>query len=238
MINIKKFKTKIFCDGANFQDIKKFKKEKFITGFTTNPSLMKDAGVKNYKKFSIKVLKEVKSKDVSFEIFADDLKNIETQAREIAKWGKNVYVKIPVINTKNETNSSLIGKLNKDGIKINVTAIFTTKQTRSILKKIDKKTPCIISVFAGRIADTGVDPVKEIKKHLALSKKYPNVKILWASVRETYNLIQANQIKCHIITVPPSILGKTKAFNKNLNTYSRETVETFFKDAKSSGYNI
>lgn len=238
MINLKKLKTSIFCDGANFEDIQKYKNEKYIDGFTTNPTLMRDAGVKDYKKFCIKVLKEVKSKSVSFEIFADDLVNIEIQARKIAEWGKNVYVKIPVINTKNQSNSSLIGKLNNDGIKINVTAVFTLAQTKSILSKINKKTECIISVFAGRIADSGLDPVSEIKKHLKKAKKFPNVKILWASVREPYNIVQCNKIRCDIITVPPSILKKTKVFNKNLEKYSIETVQMFFNDAKESGFKI
>ena len=238
MIKINKLKTQIFLDGANFSDIQKFKEKKYITGFTTNPSLMKEAGVKNYKNFCLKILNTIKKKDVSFEIFADDLKNIEFQAREIASWGKNIYVKIPVINTQNKCNSGLIGKLNNDGIKINVTAVFTLDQTKRILKKIDKKTPCIISIFAGRIADTGVDPLVEIKKHIMISKKYPNVKILWASVREPFNIMQANQINCHIITVPPSILKKLKVLNKNLEKYSIETVKMFYKDAKESGFKI
>ena len=238
MNKIQKFKLKIFADGADLKDFKFFKKNNLIKGFTTNPSLMRKSGVKDYKKFSKQVLKIVKNKPVSFEIFGDDLKSIEYQSRVISSWAKNVYVKIPIVNTKNNLNVSLIGKLNKQGIKINVTAIFTKEQTRKLLKKIGKKTKLIISVFAGRIADTGVDAEKEIKKHIQLSKKFKNVEILWASVREPYNIIQAEKTKCHIITVPPSILNKLKIFNKNLNIYSKETVKSFYDDAQRSGYTI
>ena len=235
---MKKFKIKIFADGAKIQDFKNLKKNKLIEGFTTNPSLMKSAGVKNYKDFSKKVLKLIKKKPVSFEIFADDKKNIEKQALLISEWGSNVFVKIPIMNTKKTKNSNLIGKLNQQGIKLNVTAVFTTKQTKDLLKHIGNKTEIIISVFAGRIADSGIDPVEQIKKHIKLCKKYKNVKFLWASVREPFNLIQANNCGCHIITVPPKILDKLKIFGKNLDTYSQETVNDFYLDAKASRYTI
>ncbi len=238
MIKKDKFKIKIFADGADLVDFKALKKNKLVKGFTTNPSLMRKSGIKNYKKFSSKVLKLIKNKPVSFEIFGDDLNSIENQSRIITRWANNVYVKIPIINTKNKFNTSLIGKLNKEGIKINVTAVFTVKQTKNLLKKIGKKTSLIISVFAGRIADTGIDAETEMKKHIKLCKKYKNVEILWASVREPYNLIQAEKCNCHIITVPPSILKKLELFNKNLNSYSIETVKSFYEDAKMSGYSI
>jgi len=238
MIKKNKLKIKIFSDGADLADFKALKKNKLVKGFTTNPSLMKKSGIKNYKEFSVRVLKLIKSKPVSFEIFGDDLDSIEKQSRIITSWAKNVYVKIPIINTKNKFNTSLIGKLNKEGIKINVTAVFTVKQTKKLLKKIGKKTSLIISIFAGRIADTGIDAESEVKKHIKLCKKYKNVEILWASVREPYNIIQAEKCSCHIITVPPSILKKINLFNKNLNSYSIETVKSFYEDAKLSGYSI
>ena len=233
MIKLNRFKIQIFADGADMKDFKSLKKNKLIKGFTTNPSLMRKSGINDYKKFSKNVLKLIKNKPVSFEIFADDLISIEYQSRAISSWAKNVYVKIPIVNTKNKFNTSLIGKLNKEGIKINVTAIFTLEQTRRILKHIGKKTKIILSIFAGRIADTGIDAEKEINKHIKLCKKFKNVQVLWASVREPYNIIQAENSKCHIITVPPSILSKLKQFNKNLNLYSVETVKSFIKMLKN-----
>lgn len=238
MIKLNRFKIQIFADGADMKDFKSLKKNKLIKGFTTNPSLMRKSGINDYKKFSKNVLKLIKNKPVSFEIFADDLISIEYQSRAISSWAKNVYVKIPIVNTKNKFNTSLIGKLNKEGIKINVTAIFTLEQTRRILKHIGKKTKIILSIFAGRIADTGIDAEKEINKHIKLCKKFKNVQVLWASVREPYNIIQAENSKCHIITVPPSILSKLKQFNKNLNLYSVETVKSFYKDAQKSKFTI
>lgn len=238
MINIKKTKIKIYADGADLNDFKALKKIKYIHGYTTNPSLMRKAGVKNYKSFAKQVIKITKNKPISFEIFGDTTEEIERQAYEISKWGKSVYVKIPIINTKKESNAKLIGKLNNKGIKINVTAIFTTSQTKQIVKYLDNKTNIILSIFCGRIADTGVDPVIEIKKHLKIAKKFKNVKFLWASVREPFNIIQAEKSKCHIITVPPEILKKTKNFNKDLDLFSQETVQMFFDDAKKSKYEI
>ena len=238
MIKINKFKTEIYLDGANISDFIKFKKNKLIKGFTTNPSLMRKAGVFNYEKFCKKSLKIIKNKPISFEIFADTKNEIKYQAEKISSWGKNVFVKIPIINTKNISNADLIGKLNKKGIKINVTAIFTINQSNDVLKKIGKKTPLILSIFCGRIADAGIDPKKEIIKHLKVFKKFPNVKILWASVRQPFNLIEAEKMKCHIITVPPEILVKIKTFNKDLNKFSVETVKMFYIDAKKSKYKI
>ena len=236
MIKVNKYKIQIYADGANINDFKYLKKNKLIKGFTTNPSLMRKSGVNNYKKFSMNVLKIIKNKPISFEIFADDLNSIEYQSREISSWAKNVFVKIPIVNTKNKLNTSLIGKLNMEGIKINVTAVFTLDHTRKILSQIGKKTEIIISVFAGRIADTGVDAEKEIKKHVSLCKKFKNVQILWASVREPYNIIQAEKCRCHIITVPPSILNKINQLNKNLNLYTVETVKSFYKDALKANF--
>jgi len=238
MIKVNNFKIDIYLDGANISDFKKYKNNKLIKGFTTNPSLMRKAGIENYEKFCKKSLQIIKQKPISFEIFADEIDEIEKQAEKITNWGKNVFVKIPVINTKNKLNTDLISRLNRDGIKINVTAVFTLQQTKSILKKIGKITPLIISVFLGRIADTGLDPSKEVAKHLKIVKNYPNVKILWASVRQSFNLIEAERSKCDIITVPPEILKKLNLFNKNLNLYSIDTVKMFYKDAKKSKYEI
>ncbi len=238
MVKINKIKTKIYADGASLKDFKKFRSNNLISGFTTNPSLMRKAGVKDYEDFAKKVCKIILKKPISFEIFADNKKEIDLQARTIAKWGKNVFVKIPIINTRNISNSKLIGDLNKEGIKINVTAVFTIEQSKLLLKEIGKKTELILSVFAGRIADTGVDPVHEIKKHIKLFKNYKNVKILWASVRENYNIIESSKSKCHIITVPSNILSKLNQFNKNLNKFSIETVKGFYNDAKKSKFKI
>ena len=238
MKKIDNFKIKFFADGADLKDFRKLSKNRLVSGFTTNPSLMRKSGIKNYLSFAKKVLKLIRVKPVSFEIFADDIKEIEKQALKISKLGKNVFVKIPIINTKKKSNAKLIAKLNKQGVKINVTAVFTLKQTTSLFKLISGKTEIIISVFAGRIADTGLDAQFEMKKHLVKCKTKRNIKILWASVREVYNLVEADNIGCHIITVPPSILSKTKNFNKNLENYSQETVKMFFDDAKKSGYSL
>ena len=238
MKKINKLKIEIYADGAELQSFKKLKKLGYIKGYTTNPSLMKKAGIKNYKNFAKQVIEIIKPKPISFEIFEDTSKKIEEQANKISKWGKNVFVKIPVINTKKVYNSKLIGKLNKSGVRLNITAIFTTGQTKNIIRHIGKKTPLILSVFCGRLADTGIDPEKEIIKHLKLTKNYKNVKILWASVREPFNIIQAERAKCHIITIPPNIIAKTKIFGKNLDLYSQETVKDFFNDAKKVGYKI
>jgi len=238
MKKIDKLKIEIYADGAELLSFKKLKKLGYIKGYTTNPSLMRKAGVKHYKIFAKKVIEIVKPKPISFEIFEDTSKKIEEQANKISKWGENVYVKIPVINTKKIFNSKLIGKLNKNGIKLNVTAIFTIDQTKNIIKYIGKKTPIILSVFFGRVADTGIDPEKEIIKHLKITKKFKNVKLLWASVREPFNIIQAERSKCHIITIPPNIIKKTEVFGKNLDLYSQETVKEFYNDAKNVGYKI
>ena len=238
MIKINNYKINIYLDGADLSDFKKYKDNKLIKGFTTNPSLMRKAGVRDYESFCKKSLEIVKNKPISFEIFADKIEDIKKQAETITKWGKNVFVKIPVINTKNELNTNLIAELNNKNIKINVTAVFTINQTKKILKKLGKKTPLIISVFSGRIAHAGVDPVKEISKHIKQSKKFPNVKILWASVRQPFNLIEAEKSKCDIITIPPDILKKFKTLNKDLNSFSIETVKMFYEDAKKSKFKI
>jgi len=231
-------KTKIFCDTAELNIIRKFNKKKIIKGFTTNPSLMKKAGAKNYKVYSKKILKICPNKPVSLEVFADDYFNMEKQALEINTWGKNVYVKVPVTNSKGFFTGKIIKELNKKNIKLNITAVYNFKQTKKILKLINKKTKVIISIFAGRAGDTGKDPIPEFKKSISAAKKFKNVEILWASVREPYNYIQAKQLGCHIITIPPSTIEKIENFGKSFDQLTTETVKAFYKDAQSAGFKI
>ena len=231
--------TKIYCDIADIKFIKKFNKKKIVKGFTTNPSLIRKAGAKNYEDYSKNILKICKSKPISFEVFGDDYVSMLDQALKIKTWGKNIYVKVPVINSKGKFSGKIINELNKKNIKINVTAVYTSGQTKKILKKINKKTKVIISLFAGRAGDTGKDPIPELKESIKLSKKYKNVEILWASVREPYNYTQAKQIGCHIITVPPSIISKIEKFNKtSFYNLSKKTVQGFLIDAKKSNFKI
>ena len=230
--------TKIFCDIAELNQIKKFGQKKIVKGFTTNPSLMRKAGAKDYKSYSKKILKICNNKFVSFEVFADDHLNMRRQALQINTWGKNVYVKIPVVNSKGVFMGKIIKELNNKNIKLNITAVYTAKQTQRILKSINKKSKVIVSIFAGRAGDVGKDPVPEIKKSIALSKKFKNVEILWASVREPYNYIQAKQLGCHIITVPPSIIEKIEKFGKSFEQLTKETVRGFLIDSKKSKFKI
>ena len=229
--------TKIFCDIADINLIKKFNKKKIVKGFTTNPSLIRKAGAQDYKSYSMKILK-ITSKPISFEVFADDEKNMIHQGIKINKWGKNVYVKVPVTNSKGKFMGKVIKSLNKKGIKLNITAVYTAKQTKQILKKINKKTKVIVSIFAGRAADTGKDPVPEFKESLKVSRNFRNVQILWASVREPYNYLQAKQLGCQIITVPPTIIEKIEKFGKSFNKLTLETVKTFLIDSKKSNFKI
>ena len=231
-------KTKIFCDIADISLIKKFNKKKVVQGFTTNPSLMRKAGAKDYSLYSKKILKICKNKPISFEVFADNDKAMIDQGTKINKWGKNVYVKVPIVNSKNNFTVNVIKQLNKKKIKLNITAVYTSEQTKKILKAIDKKTKVIISIFAGRAADTGKDPVPEFVKSIKLAKKYKNVEILWASVREPYNYLQAKQIGCHIITIPPAIIEKIEKFGKTFDQLTKETVKAFLLDSKKSNFKI
>ena len=229
---------KIFCDIADLESIKKFNKKSIVKGFTTNPSLMKKAGAKNYKTYSKEILKICPNKPVSLEVFADDYTNMKNQALKINNWGKNVYVKIPVSNSKGVFMGKLIKELNNLNIKLNITAVYSSVQTKKILKLLNKKSKVIISIFAGRAGDTGKDPIPEFKKSISLAKKFKNVEILWASVREPYNFIQAKQLGCHIITVPPATIEKIENFGKSFDKLTKETVKAFFSDAKSAGFKI
>ena len=231
-------KTKIFCDIAELNLIKKFNKKKIVKGFTTNPSLMRRAGAKDYKSYSKKILKICNNKPVSLEVFADDYDDMKKQATQLNELANNVYVKVPVVNSKGKFMGKIIKELNSKNIKLNITAIYSAKQVEKVLKLINKKTKVIISIFAGRAADTGKDPVPEFKKSIYLSKKFRNVEILWASVREPYNYLQAKQIGCHIITVPPSIIEKIENFGKTFEQLTKETVKAFLVDSKKSNFKI
>ena len=229
--------TKIFCDIADINQIKIFNKRKIVKGFTTNPSLMRKAGAKNYLNYSKKIL-QITKKPVSFEVFADETKEMILQGMKINTWGKNVYVKVSVTNSRGKFMGKVIKKLNNEKIKLNITAVYTFAQTQKILKKINKETKVIISIFAGRMSDTGKDPIPHFKKSLKLSKKYKNVEILWASTREPYNYIQAKQIGCHIITVPPEIIEKIEKFGKSFKKLTTDTVKGFLLDTKKSKFKI
>jgi len=230
--------TKIFCDIAELDLIKKFNKKKIVKGFTTNPSLMRKAGAKDYKSYCKKILEICRNKPISFEVFGDDYKSMMRQAMIINTLGKNVYVKVPVVNSKRKFMGKVISELNRKKIKLNITAVYNAKQTNKILKKIDKKTKVIISIFAGRAADAGKDPIPEFKKSIFLAKKYKNVEILWASVREPYNYLQSKKLGCHIITVPPSIIEKIEKFGKSFDKLTEETVKAFLVDSKKSKFSI
>ena len=229
---------KIFCDIADLKNIKKFNKLKIVKGFTTNPSLMRKAGAVDYRSYCKKILTICKIKPVSFEVFADTTREMIEQGKKINSWGKNIYVKVPVINSKNNFSGKVIKQLNEEGIKLNITAVYSANQTEKILRVINKKTKVIISIFAGRAADVGKDPVPEFVKSIKLAKKFRNVEILWASVREPYNFIQAKQIGCHIITIPPGIIEKIQKFGKSFKILTKETVNGFLTDSKKSKFKI
>ena len=231
-------KTKIYCDIADIKIIRKFAKKKIVKGFTTNPSLMRRAGAKDYKNYSKKILKACKNKPVSFEVFADDEINIINQAKKIKSWGKKVFVKIPVINSKGKFLGKVIKELSYNNIKLNITAVYSFKQVKKILKNLNKKTEIIISIFAGRAGDVGKNPIPELKKSIQAARKFKNVKILWASVREPYNYLEAKNLGCHIITVPPTIIEKIEKFGKSFDQLSLNTVKGFLKDSKKSNFKI
>ena len=229
---------KIFCDIADLGSIKKFNKKKIVKGFTTNPSLMRKAGAKDYKSYSKKILKICRNKPVSLEVFADDYLGMKKQGTQINTWGKNVYVKVPVANSNGKFMGRIIKELNNQNVKLNITAVYNAKQTEKILRLINNKTKVIISIFAGRAGDTGKDPVPEFIKSIKLAKRFKNVEILWASVREPYNYLQAKQLGCHIITVPPNIIEKIESFGKSFDQLTKETVKAFLVDSKKSNFKI
>ena len=229
--------TKIFCDIADKNIINKFNKKKIVKGFTTNPSLMRKAGAQNYEDYCKQIIK-ITNKPISFEVFADNEKSMISQGRQISKWGKNIYVKVPYINSKGKFTGGVIKQLNREKIKLNITAVYTFQQTKQILKKVDKKTKVIISIFAGRMADAGKDPIPEVKKSINYAKKYKNVKILWASTREAYNFLQAKKLECHIITAPPNIIEKIENFGTSFSDLTVDTVKGFLVDSKRSKFKL
>jgi transaldolase len=235
---VDQLKIKVFADGADLAGIKKSAGDPRVKGFTTTPTLMRAAGVNDYKAFALDVLKVVTDRSVSFEVFADDLPTMENQAREIASWGSNVYVKIPVTTTKGEFAGPIIRSLSKAGVKLNVTAIMPLDQVRDVGAALDPNTPAIVSVFAGRIADTGRDPVPHMAEALRILANRPKAELLWASPRELLNIFQADEIGCHIITVTNDLINKLALVGKNLDQYSRETVEMFYRDATAAGFSI
>jgi transaldolase len=235
---VSSLKVKIFADGADLKSIIALSDDPIVKGFTTNPSLMKKDGVTDYENFATTLLKAVPKHPISFEVFADDFKNMEAQARKIASWGPNVYVKIPVTNTKKESAAPLIAKLSAEGIALNVTAILTLEQVKEVTQALHVNTPAIVSVFAGRIADTGIDPMPLMKESIQVMKTKPKAELLWASSRETLNIFQAEDTGCHIITVTYDMLKKLNLVGKDLEAYSLETVEMFCRDAIAAGFTI
>ena len=231
-------KTKIFCDIADSTTIKKFNKKSIVDGFTTNPSLMRKAGAKSYEKYSKLLLKICRKKPISLEVFADNFTEMEKQALKINSWGKNIYVKIPVINTKGNFTGQLIRKLNRKKIKLNITAVYTVAQVKKINRCLDNKTKSIISIFSGRMADVGKDPVPIVKKAVEATRRKNKVEILWASTREPYNYTQAQQIGCQIITMPPKVIEKVFNFGKSFNQLTKDTVKAFLEDSKKSKFQI
>ena len=231
-------KIQIFCDSADLKIIKKLNSNSLVKGFTTNPSLMKLAGAKDYKKYSLKLLSICNKKPISLEVFADTAAQMLRQAEIINSWGKNVYVKIPIVNSKGFFSGKVIKALSKKKIKLNITAVYTVNQVKKIIKSINKKSKTIISIFSGRMGDVGKDPIPIIKESVRLTKKLKNVKILWASTREAYNYLQAKNCGCSIITMPPSIIEKISKFGKTHQALTLDTVKKFLKDSKDSNFKI
>ena len=231
-------RTKIFCDSADYATIKKLNNNSLVSGFTTNPSLMKQSGAKNYKNYSLKLLKVCKKKPISLEVFGDTFDQMLRQAMIINSWGKNVYVKIPVVNSKGLYSGKVISMLSKKGIKLNITAVYTVEQVKKILKSVNKKSKTIISIFSGRMSDVGKDPIPIIKKSVYLAKKMKKVEILWASTREAYNYLQAKDCGCSIITMPPAIIEKISKFGKTYQELTLDTVRKFLKDSVKSNFKI
>ncbi len=235
---IEDLKVKIFADGADLQEMIGMSEKSYISGLTTNPTLMRKAGVLDYRKFARDVLAEIQSKPISFEVFSDDLSEMKNQALEIASWGENVYVKIPIFNTLGFSTSDVVYELTTAGVKVNVTAIMTPKQVEEIATSLNPKIPSYISVFAGRIADTGRDPIPTLKSSLEILQSNPSAELIWASPRELLNVIQADQINCHVITATKDILAKLSLLGHNLEDYSLDTVKMFRNDALASAYSI
>lgn len=233
-----KIGIKLFQDGADLNAMIAASEKGLVSGFTTNPTLMRKAGITDYKTFALSVIKAIPNKPISFEVFSDDFATMEREAREIASWGGDTYVKIPITNTKGESAAPLIKLLSKEGFSLNVTAMLTLDQVETVAAAADANSRTIVSIFAGRIADTGVDPVPMMRKSAEILKKLPKTELLWASPREVLNVIQAEECGCHIITATPDILAKTPLFGKDLRQYSLETVKMFYEDARAAGFKL
>jgi len=238
MEKINNLKVKVFADGADKSKMLEMYSKPFIKGLTTNPTLMNKAGIKDYKAFCLDILSEIKDKPISFEVFSDDFEDMERQALEIASWGSNVYVKIPIMNTKRTPSYSSVKKLSEENVKLNITALMTLNQVQEVSKVLNPKVPSYVSIFAGRIADTGVDPIPLMMQSLNILKALPLTELIWASPRELLNIFQADQIGCHIITVTQDILKKLDMIDYDLNEYSLDTVKMFFNDAVVAGYKL
>ncbi len=235
---MRELKVKIFADGADKAGMMEMAADPMISGFTTNPTLMKKAGIKDYKAFAKEILSEIRDKPISFEVFSDNFEEMEGQALEIASWADNVYVKIPVTNTKGNPSTRRVESLSRQGVKINVTAMMTLGQVREAVPALLNGPGGYVSVFAGRIADTGRDPVPVMREIVEYLKPYPSIELIWASPREVLNIIQADEIGCHIITVTNDLIKKMSLFDKNLYEYSLDTVKMFYNDARSAGYSL
>tara|TARA_Y100000741_G_scaffold345452_1_gene310888 strand:+ start:427 stop:1125 length:699 start_codon:yes stop_codon:yes gene_type:complete len=231
-------KIKIFCDSADLKTVKKYNNNSLVKGFTTNPSLMRKAGAKDYKNYSLRLVNICKKKPISLEVFADNFEQMLKQAYIINSWGKNIYVKIPVVNSKGSFSSNVIKKLSNEGVKLNITAVYTISQVKNIINNINKNSKTIISIFAGRMGDVGKDPIPTIKESVRLTKNLKNVDILWASTREAYNYIQAKNYKCSIITMPPAIIDKISKFGATTKDLTLDTVKKFLEDSKDSNFKI
>jgi transaldolase len=231
-------RVKLFQDGAELASMIDAKKRGSVSGFTTNPTLMRKAGVTNYKEFAVKAIAAIPDLPISFEVFSDDFDTMEREAREIASWGGNTYVKIPISNTKGESSGPLISKLSNEKFSLNITAILTLDQVREVATAVEPDARTIVSVFAGRIADTGVDPVKVMTLAAQILKPLPKAELLWASPREVLNVIQAQDCGCHIITATPDIIAKVSLLGKDLKQYSLETVKMFYEDASAAGFKL
>ena len=237
-VSASSLRIKIFADGADRKAILELYANPLIKGFTTNPTLMRQAGVKDYESFAREILGEIKDRPFSLEVFSDEFSEMERQGMKLAALGENVYVKIPVTNTRRESAAPLIGRLAKRGVKVNATALLTLAQVREIRDQLSGGPPSIISVFAGRIADTGVDPLPLMRSALETVSGHKNIEIIWASPREVFNIVQADQIGCHIITVTPELLKKLPMLGTDLADLSLETVKMFHRDAAAAGYQL
>jgi transaldolase len=238
MKTIDQLNVKIFADGADLDGILELYRNPHISGFTTNPTLMRKSGISDYEKFSRQVLEHIPDRPISFEVFSDEFDEMERQARKIAAWGNNVYVKIPVTNTRRESSANLVQRLASEGIKLNVTALMTLEQVRVISKALGTHAPSYISVFAGRIADTGYDPMPLMKEAVKIMSPYKTQELIWASPRELLNIFHADDVGCHVITVTHDILKRLSLVNKDLDEYSLDTVKMFYNDAKQAGFSL